>query len=257
VKGQFLERTMPVHDWTRVDGGTFHAFHLVWVGQLQTALNGGLLPSGYYALAEQHAGSAIPDMLTLHTSPADVRLPLPSGVATVTKTRPRAQHKLAARASPKGKRRTIAIRHVSGHRIVALVEIVSPANKDRRRSVTELVNKAVAALQLGIHVSVVDLLPPGRHDPSGLHGAVWDRFDPETPYELTAERPLTLAAYAAGKPPRAYVNHLAVGDRMPEMPLFLTADHYVDLPLEETYTAAYAGMPVFWREVIEGKRQRA
>lgn len=250
---------MPVHDWTRVDGGTFHAFHLMWVAQLQAALNGGLLPTGYYALAEQHAGSTIPDMLTLHASPAEqsVKAPAPSGTATVTKTRPRVQHKLAARASPKGKRRSIAIRHVSGHRIVALVEVVSPANKDRRRSVTELVNEAIAALQLGIHVALVDLLPPGAQDPSGLHGAVWDRFDPERPYELPAEQPLTIAGYAAGNPPMAYINHLAVGDPLPEMPLFLTADRYVALPLEPTYTTAYAGMPAFWRQVIEGKRQRA
>jgi hypothetical protein len=47
---------MPVHDWTRVEPGSFHAFHSAWVGEIQKALNGGLRPSGFYALAEQHAG---------------------------------------------------------------------------------------------------------------------------------------------------------------------------------------------------------
>ncbi len=46
---------MPIHDWTRVDAGIFHDFHTVWIGYLRTALNEGLLPEGYYALAEQHA----------------------------------------------------------------------------------------------------------------------------------------------------------------------------------------------------------
>ena len=56
---------MPVHDWTRVEDGIFHAFHLAWLSELQKAMNAGLLPSGYYALAEQVAGSVGPDVLTL------------------------------------------------------------------------------------------------------------------------------------------------------------------------------------------------
>lgn len=247
---------MPVQDWTRVDAGMFHAFHLAWLGQLQANLNGGLLPAGYYALAEQHAGASIPDVLTLHTSPAadGLRPPANGAVATVTKTRPRVQRKLAAKASPKERRRSLTVRHVSGHRIVALVELVSPANKDRKRSVTEFVNKLIAAIQLGIHVLLIDLYPPGRHDSSGMHGAVWDRFDPDEPYELPAERPLTLAAYAAAKVPVAYIDHLAVGDILPEMPLFLTRDRYVTLPLEPSYCVAYQSLPEFWREVLEGHR---
>src|SRR5262249_52888307 len=60
---------MPVHDWTRVDAGIFHDFHTVWIGQIRTVLNDGLLPQGYYALAEQHAGRSIADVLTLHAGP--------------------------------------------------------------------------------------------------------------------------------------------------------------------------------------------
>jgi hypothetical protein len=62
---------MPVHDWKRVDAGIFHDFHTVRIGQLRTALNSGLLPKGYYALAEQHASRSIADVLTLHASPAE------------------------------------------------------------------------------------------------------------------------------------------------------------------------------------------
>ena len=61
---------MPVHDWTLVDAGIVHAFHVTWVPEISRALNGGLLPGGYYALPEQHAGMAIADVLTLHASPA-------------------------------------------------------------------------------------------------------------------------------------------------------------------------------------------
>jgi hypothetical protein len=44
---------MPIHAWTRLFDGVFHAFHLTWIGQLQTALNSGILPPDYHALAEQ------------------------------------------------------------------------------------------------------------------------------------------------------------------------------------------------------------
>jgi hypothetical protein len=42
---------MPVHDWTRVDVGVFHDFHSSWIAHVKAALNGGLLPAGYYVQA--------------------------------------------------------------------------------------------------------------------------------------------------------------------------------------------------------------
>ncbi|MGL4423965.1 MAG: hypothetical protein ACRCZF_25145 [Gemmataceae bacterium] len=47
---------MPIHDWTRVRAGTWHAFHLSWISEIQLALNNGLMPPGYYAQAEQIVG---------------------------------------------------------------------------------------------------------------------------------------------------------------------------------------------------------
>ena len=46
---------MPVHDWTKVNAGTFYDFHTGWITHLKEALNGGLLPDGYYAMSE-HIG---------------------------------------------------------------------------------------------------------------------------------------------------------------------------------------------------------
>src|SRR5438552_14597008 len=56
---------MPVHDWTRVDAGTFHAFHTLWISELMKSLNAGSLPKGYYALAEQVATRMQTDLLAL------------------------------------------------------------------------------------------------------------------------------------------------------------------------------------------------
>ena len=56
---------MPIHDWTLVKAGIFHDFHHAWIEEMKLALNRGLLPSNYYALAERLAGGFGPDVLTL------------------------------------------------------------------------------------------------------------------------------------------------------------------------------------------------
>src|SRR5947209_18324860 len=59
---------MPIHDWTRVDAGLFHAFHHDSITILSHALNTGVLPPDYYALPEQSIRGPVPDVLTLELS---------------------------------------------------------------------------------------------------------------------------------------------------------------------------------------------
>jgi hypothetical protein len=148
-------------------------------------------------------------------------------------------------------RKTLTIRHVSGDRIVALLEITSPANKDRRDHVEEFVDKIEAALHQGIHVLLVDLFAPKKHDPHGIHGKIWERLGDESD-PLPVGEPMTLASFVAASPVRAYLEHLAVGRSLPEMPLFLDPEHYINAPLEATYRAAWRGTPERWRQVVEG-----
>jgi hypothetical protein len=249
---------MPVHDWALVEAGIFHDFHTVWIAGLRNALNDGLLPKGYYALVEQHVGRPITDVLTLHASPPTAQPPLPlppdTGGVAAAESPPRTRRKQVVEPAALARRRTLAIRHVSGHRLVALLEIVSPANKDRLRHVEELAGKAVDALDAGVHLLLVDLFPPGTHDPSGMHGAILQRLEQsDERYDLPADEPLTLASYAAGPRVEIYTEHLAVGAVLPEMALFVRPDRYILVPLEATYQAAYRGMPAFWRDVLEGR----
>src|SRR2546428_2426926 len=119
---------MPVHDWSRVTAGTFHAFHLAWIAEIQRTLNGGLLPQGYYALAEQVAGEIIPDVLTLQQADSG---PEASGAAeefesgggasvlTVTEAPPRVSvtSTISEAVILALRRRRITIRHATGGRI--------------------------------------------------------------------------------------------------------------------------------------------
>ncbi len=246
---------MPIHDWTRVTAGTWHDFHLAWIAEIRNALNGGILPADYYAQAEQIAGPLGPDVLTLQVPDTPVNgaaSPPPAGGGVAVSIAP-PRMRMTAEAEMDDyvlKRRTLVIRHASGDRIVALLEIVSPGNKTSRHGLRSFVEKAVEALYRGYHLLLVDLFPPGPRDPNGIHGAIWSEFC-DVPFELPACEPLTLAAYSAGPRKRAYVEPTAVGRELIDMPLFLEDEIYVNVPLEATYRAAYRGVPRRWQRVLE------
>ncbi|MCI0460616.1 MAG: DUF4058 family protein [Gemmataceae bacterium] len=242
---------MPIHDWTRVEAGIFHDFHHTWITEIKRALNRGLLPPPYYALAEQIAGGLGPDVLTLQgptNGAAAVAEPI-GGVAVATAP-PRVQYRL--RAEPDlyaAKAKAIVIRHASNHRVIAILEIVSPGNKNTRHGLRALVNKVVEILRAGVHLLIVDLFPPGSRDPQGIHKAIWDEFI-DNDFVLPSGKPLTLAAYIGGPYPEAFIEPMAVGAALPEMPLFLTPDVYIPVPLEATYQSAWEAVPAFWRDVL-------
>jgi hypothetical protein len=134
---------------------------------------------------------------------------------------------------------------------VAVIEIVSPANKDRRASVDELAGKIVQLLENGVQALLIDLLPPGKYDPQGLHGAIWSRYDPAG-YTPPAAEPFTLASYRwDGGEPEVFLEPVGLGKALLDMPLFLNPARYVNAPLEATYMNAFRHFPAIWRRVLE------
>ena len=137
---------MPVHDWTRVSAGTFHDFHQAWIVAIRDALNGGLLPEGYYAMAEQVAGRPHPDVLALEEFERSDGWPerdtgVGGGVA-VAEHPPKVRYTLEAEATIyAAKADRVAIYHTSGDRVVAFLEIVSPGNKLSQLTVRQLLEK--------------------------------------------------------------------------------------------------------------------
>src|SRR5205807_10056071 len=105
-----------------------------------------------------------------------------------------------------------------------------------------LVEKSAALIRQGVHLLVIDLFPPGKRDPQGIPKAIWDEIGEED-LELPSDKPLTLATFDAGPPGVAYVEPLAVGDVLPEMPLFLKPEFYVPAPLEATYQTTWSLFP--------------
>ena len=233
---------MPMHDWTRVDSGAFHDFHGSWIYAIHHALNGGLLPAGYYARAEQVAGDIGPDIITLQEFepfPANGR----GGPAVLELAPPKVRFAAVAKPTkPKLKPRRLTIRHASGDRVVAILEIVSRSNKSRTKDAKQFADKILAAVEGGIHSVVIDPFPPTASVPNGFHFTIWKKLGGR-PFALPPEQPLQLASYEATDPPKCYVEPLAPGDTLPDMPLFLRPDRYVSLPLELTYRAAWEFIP--------------
>lgn len=245
---------MPVHDWTRVDAGIFHSFHLSWISRIMEALNEGVLPATYYALAEQQAGIIGPDVLTLQrhrigNGPTSV--PAEEGGEVVTQTQPAVRFRTSIARTRRSRPlpRHLAIRHVTDDRLVAVVEIVSPGNKSSKNALKAFVRKVIACLDRQIHFLVVDLFPPGPRDPHGIHGAILAEMG-AGPFELSDDQPLTLVSYQAVEPPVAYIEPTAVGCPLVSMPLFLTTERYVKVPLEPAYEQAWRGVPQVIREEL-------
>jgi len=241
---------VPIHDWKRVDANLFHDFHQAWTIAIRNALNGGLLPKGFSALVEQHAAGLIPDVVTLERRTRSRRAPEPFGGGVVTAIPPKTRHVILAESETYAAvANRVTVHHSLGN-VVSIIEIVSPGNKSSRAALRAFVDKTVDFLRHSVHVLVVDLFPPSLRDPQGIHKAIWDEIE-ERPFELTADKPLTLATYVGRVPKVAYVEPVAVGDRLPDMAVYLDPDSYVPVPLEATYESTWASCPDDMREVVE------
>jgi hypothetical protein len=252
---------MPVHDWSLVDAGIFHDFHHAWTEEIKRILNAELLPPQYYALTEQSAAGLGPNVLTLESAePEDAGGPWPEaseGGTALLLSPPKVR--VTAEADWEFYRRrqsVVAVRHVSGDRTLAVVEVVSRGNKASRHALRAFLDKTTEFLDRSIHLLILDLQPPTPRDPQGLHGVIWEELTGRV-FVAPAEKPLTLVAYESSTTVRAYVEPVAVGDNLPDMPLFLEPGAHVLVPLEATYRSAFAAVPRRWRTVLERGPEQA
>ena len=201
---------MPMHDWSRVTPGVWHNFHYRWIAAIIDRLNAGMLPEGMIAMAEQVIS-------------ADVE-------------------RYAAKAN------RVVVRHALG-KVVAVIELVSPGNKDSRHALRSFVEKSVDLLYDHVNLLVIDPFPPGNRDPQGIHKAIWDEIS-DNSFTLPDGRPLTLAAYQAAPVVTAFVEPISVGQHIPDMPLFLHNNYYINVPLEATYMDSWSVLPQLLRDLV-------
>lgn len=241
---------MPIHDWSRVPAGLFHDFHQSWSIRIKDALNAGRLPKGLAALVEQRAGPRESDVLAIEAKnkSGESAASRDGGLATLDRPVTRIMRQ-TTKEIYSGRANRIVVKHHLG-RIVAVIEVLSPGNKDSRAALRDFVEKTIEFLRAGIHVLIVDLFPPSPRDPFGIHKVIWDEVEEEE-FVFPPGKDRILASYETGAVRAAYVEPVGVGDQLPEMPLFLTNDVHVPVPLEPTYQATWDASPEEMRRAVE------
>jgi hypothetical protein len=240
---------MPLHDWSRIPAGLFHHFHQDWSIEITRSLNRGRLPKGLSALVEQRAGPKESDVLTIEERSRG-RTGSNDQDAVATTERPVTQFvRRTTKQIYASRANRIVIRHHLG-RIVAVIEIVSPGNKDSRAALRDFVDKTIDFLRKGIHVLIVDVFPPSPRDPLSIHKVIWDEITEED-FTFPPGKDRVLVSYETGPERIAYIETIGVCDVLPDMPLILTSDLHVMVPLESTYHATWNACPEEYRRVIE------
>jgi hypothetical protein len=201
------------------------------------------LPEPYFVEVQTHAGAAMEiDVPTFEdtTVPRDAAA---DGTATATARAPIWTVPAPTLTMPAVFPSGFEVRVFSaqgGPRLVAVIELVSPANKDRAESRRAFAVKCANYLYQGISAIVVDVVTERR---ANLHNETMRLMEAAERYFLPAEAALYAVAY---QPVRRHEKEeidlwpvrFQVGDRLPELPLVVSREVTVPVDFEATYVDA-------------------
>ncbi|HZZ80104.1 MAG TPA: DUF4058 family protein [Gemmataceae bacterium] len=126
-----------------------------------------------------------------------------------------------------------------GRKLVATIEIVSPAIKDRPEHRRAFVGKCEALLANQVSVMIVDLVTSRDFN---LFAELLDFMGQAVPNLGAYPSPIYAVACRAAKPGRSWkvaswLKVLKIGEPLPELPLWLAEDLSIPLDLEQSYEA--------------------
>ena len=227
------------------------SFHGNWATKMVDRLNGDRLSEKYTAQSGRHFGAQIEaDVATLERTPRgslfeDVN-GSEGGVATATSVySPPAVELSASVAFDDPDLFEVKIyRGSGGWDLVAAIELVSEANKDRGESRRTFAVKCGSYLQKGVSLVVVDTVTTHAAD---LHDELCDLIEGTDALRWTSPSGLSVVVYRATRTTGAtgpalkldvYPFPVGIGQPLPTVPLWLGRDLAVPLELELTYTRA-------------------
>ncbi len=225
----------PRHDW--------ESFHARWAVALSDMLNG-LLPPRYLAEVQIHIGRQVEaDVAEFELTPSIYGQEgngSQGGVAVgVQKWAPPAAVQTVDILFPDDIEVQVFDMRES-KRLVGVIELVSPGNKDRPEARRTFAAKCVAYLQRGIGLILVDIVTI-RGD--NLHHGVLELLGQAERSVLPVDTALYAAAYRpAHRGEKSQLDlwptALALGERLPLLPLALRGAFFVPVDLEATYSEA-------------------
>ena len=224
------------HSWDELHGG----WPMVIVQYLFTRL-----PEGYVAAPGVHLVSSHEIDVSTYTEeellPAGAKEDGNGGVAVATQVMPPPSLTLVTSLPDQEEYEVRIYDDRRGRTLVAAIEIVSPANKDRPDRRAAFVAKTAALLQKGVCVSIVDLVSVKQFNLYADLLQLIGRTDPA----LGAEPPHVYAVTLRGrkrirKRPllECWFYPLQLGQPMPALPIWLDVDRGLMLDLEPTYEEA-------------------
>ncbi len=231
LRDHFRSPVNDTHSWDEVHGQ--------WPGEIVRHLTT-ILPAGFRAAPRVHLGSAFE--VDVSTYDLDSRNPDADadpgdgGSGTLTALSPTLT--VEADLSEQDEYEVRIYDAERGRQLVAAIEIVSPSNKDRPNTRDLFVVKVASLLQQGVCVSLVDLVSVRQ---ANLYADLLDLLDRADPALSTTPPYLYGVTLRSRKPPRrrplldAWFYPMIVGQPLPTLPIWLSPDLRVMLPLETSY----------------------
>jgi hypothetical protein len=161
----------------------------------------------------------------------------PGGVATATWAPPQPTLTVEADLAEQYEYEVLVYDQTRGRQLVAAVEIVSPANKDRAEHRRAFVAKCAALLQKAVCVSIVDVITPRSFNLYTDLLALLDRADPAFSPNPPPTYAVTCRCRRINGVPRleTWAYPLVIGQPLPTLPVWLSEDRSVSLELEASY----------------------
>lgn len=221
----------PTHTW--------ESFHMRWAAVIADTLDR-QLPPGYFAEVHTHLGPQVSADIAEFAATAEEISVNGNGSPVAVAVRPWAPP-TATMVLPFDFPDDLEVRILDERddaRLVAVVELVSPRNKDRVEARQGFAGKVVAYLQRGVGVVVVDLVTSRQSNP---HNDVVALLRLGEAFAMRPEPSLAALAYRPTKQGdrdqvEAWAFGLGVGDALPTLPLALRGAGAIPLDLEATYT---------------------
>lgn len=213
----------------------WQGFHSAWAAEITRQLNAGLLPPRYFAEPNVEPGGPVEiDVGTFEEPPASGG----ASTAVATWAPPRPALTIPVDFDGLDLFEVRVMSDEEGPELVAAIELVSPANKDRLAHRKAFLTKCASYLQSGVSVVVVDLVTSRT---ANLHRELMKMLEIES--GNGASSALYAAAYrtrarSAGSELDAWVEPLTLGLPLPVLPLWIAVHVAVRLDLEESYSAA-------------------
>lgn len=216
----------------------WEGFHSAWVNAIVRSLNMTLLPESYRAEPQVHLGARIEADVATWENERSNNGTIPTGegeAALTTWTPPLAAETALVDLEDVDVYEVRILEDREESRLVAVLELVSPANKDRPEHRAAFTAKCIAYLRQRVSVIIVDIVTERR---ANLHQELLQLLTEDQ--EHTENGDLYAVAYRSRKEQQQWrldfwPNVLQVHRPLPTIPLWINAEVPVPLDLEKTY----------------------